>query len=101
MKAYKEAATRSLSFSSKTLKILCEFVTFFMFLQLTSDESTISYGVVKSSYVDSYFELNEDPDMQSMFRRMRDKKHLVDNFTDGVERVKKKLVCHLMIISEF
>lgn len=39
--------------------------------------------------------------MQSMFRRMRDKKHLVDNFTDGVERVKKKLVCHLMITNEF
>ena len=72
-----------------------------MFLQITSDESTISYGVVKSSYVDSYFELNEDPVMQSMFRSMRDKKHLVDNFTDGVERVKKKLVCHLMITSEF
>ena len=45
---------------------------------------------MKSSYVDSYFELNEDPVMQSMFRRMRDKKHLVDNFTDGVERVKNR-----------
>lgn len=74
---------------------------FFMFLQITSRESTISYGVVKSSYVDSYFELNEDPAMRFMFTRMRDKKHLVDNFTDGVERVKKKLVCHLMITSEF
>ena len=46
--------------------------------------------MVKSSYVDSYFELNEDPVMQSMFRRMRDKKHLVDNFTDGVERVRSR-----------
>ena len=45
---------------------------------------------MRSSYVDSYFELNEDPVMRSMFRRMRDKKHLVDNFTDGVERVKNR-----------
>ena len=40
--------------------------------------------------MDSYFELNEDPVMQSMFRRMRDKNHLVDNFTDGVDRVKNR-----------
>lgn len=45
---------------------------------------------MKSSYVDSYFELNEDPIMQSMFRRMRDKNHLVNNFTDGVERVRNR-----------
>lgn len=28
--------------------------------------------------------------MQSMFRRMRDKNHLVNNFTDGVERVRNR-----------
>ena len=62
----------------------------FLYFQITAPDSPISYGVVKSSYVDSYFELNEDPVMQSMFRRMRDKKHLVDNFTDGVERVRNR-----------
>ena len=30
--------------------------------------------------------------MQSMFVRMRDKKNFVDNFTDGVERVKNRFV---------
>lgn len=58
--------------------------------KITDPNTAISYGVVKSSYVDSYFELNEDPIMQSMFQRMRDKKHLVNNFTDGVERIKHR-----------
>ncbi|XP_015774940.1 PREDICTED: glutamate receptor ionotropic, NMDA 2B-like [Acropora digitifera] len=60
------------------------------YFQITDPNTAISYGVVKSSYVDSYFELNEDPIMQSMFQRMRDKKHLVNNFTDGVERIKHR-----------
>ncbi|XP_068670202.1 glutamate receptor ionotropic, NMDA 1-like [Montipora foliosa] len=58
--------------------------------KLTDPNNEISYGVVKSSYVDSYFELNEDPIMRSMFVRMREKKTFVDNFTDGVERVKNR-----------
>ena len=62
------------------------------YFQITDPNTAISYGVVKSSYVDSYFELNEDPIMQSMFQRMRDKKHLVNNFTDGVERIKHRSV---------
>ncbi|EDO37551.1 predicted protein [Nematostella vectensis] len=56
--------------------------------KFTAKDSQISSGVVKSSYVDSYFELNQDPVMQMLFRRMRDNGHLVDNFTDGVRRVK-------------
>ena len=72
------------------MRLINDGVNLYFSLQLTDPESTISYGVVKSSYVDSFFELNEDPVMQSMFRRMRDKKHLVDNFTDGVERVRNR-----------
>ena len=83
---------------SDTLLINC--CTFLFLPQITAPDSIITYGVVKSSYVDSYFELNEDPVMQSMFRRMRDKKHLVDNFTDGVERVRNRfdLLCNFNLI---
>lgn len=83
---------------SDTFLINC--CTFLFLSQITAPDSVITYGVVKSSYVDSYFELNEDPVMQSMFRRMRDKKHLVDNFTDGVERVRNRfdLLCNFDVI---
>lgn len=79
---------------------LINYCTFLFLSQITAPDSVITYGVVKSSYVDSYFELNEDPVMQSMFRRMRDKKHLVDNFTDGVERVRNRfdLLCNFDVI---
>ena len=48
-----------------------------------------TYGVVKSSYVDSFFELNEDPAMRDMFRVMQGRGYLVRNFTVGVGRVQQ------------
>ena len=61
-------------------------------LQITAEDSKLTFGVVKSSFVDSYFELNQDPVMQSLFERMLTRNHLVKNFTDGVDRVKNRYV---------
>ncbi|XP_031563699.1 glutamate receptor ionotropic, NMDA 1-like [Actinia tenebrosa] len=58
--------------------------------KLTVESSKLTFGVVKSSYVDNYFELNQDSVMQSLFKRMQRRGHLVQNFTDGVDKVKKR-----------
>ncbi|KAK3732799.1 hypothetical protein QZH41_006027 [Actinostola sp. cb2023] len=58
--------------------------------KITADDSKLTFGVVKSSFVDSYFELNQDSVMKALFERMLKRNHLVKNFTDGVDRVKNR-----------
>ena len=78
---------------SKKTSLYLTYTALLFYLQEMGKSPKYTYGVVKSSYVDSFFEYNEDPAMKEMFRVMQAQGFLVRNFTVGVDRVQEGYVC--------